>query len=306
MSDVSFAATATASRPATAAPSHRADAPVALRALLTGPRAPGRILAVFPHAVYVAVDGSPDVVAVVTGDGVRLPNALVIPAQAAEAPFLGVAPGAPAHVGAGGVAGGRALRVRVGRWSDRRVRVAATDRGTVRAGGARVAAALHGSPVADIGLLAGRDRLVAALTAGDASAARAAADALIGRGAGLTPAGDDVLAGVLAAGGVLAGALGADATAAALADLGRYTTPRAATRTTALSVALLRHACRGEMAAPAAAVVRAVAAGSDTAGPVARLLTVGHSSGHDLALGIAAAAAAVATTTPPTAPGDRR
>lgn len=81
------------------------------------------------------------------------------------------------------------------------------------------------------------DALGSAIASGDGSGVVDAADRLIGLGPGLTPSGDDALAGVEAAlhvtGHPLAGAV-----SDALDDLDR--------RTTVVSAAMLRHAVRGE------------------------------------------------------------
>ncbi len=109
-------------------------------------------------------------------------------------------------------------------------------------------------------------------------------DLMIGRGSGLTPSGDDVLAGFLLgcrAFGVDAGSL----PAAVLA---------AAPRTSALSAALLRHAvagrCLPQFAAVAAALNRGPALNYGVDGALAALLRVGHTSGAALAHGLALAA----------------
>ena len=103
---------------------------------------------------------------------------------------------------------------------------------------------------------------------------------LVGRGPGLTPAGDDVLAGALVA-------------AHAVAD-DRLPRWRAATRdliaahrTTAVSRGLLHHALDGWSTPELANFVTAVCAGDATATSWAtdRLLRVGHSSGAALASG---------------------
>jgi hypothetical protein len=95
--------------------------------------------------------------------------------------------------------------------------------------------------------------------------------ALAGHGAGLTPYGDDVLAGY-AAGLVLWH--GDRRRAAAIAEA-------AAARTTLLSATLLRHAARGELPEPAHALLEH--------GDPAPLLAFGHSSGRGIVLGLALA-----------------
>lgn len=173
-----------------------------------------------------------------------------------------------------------------------------------------------------IGIAATDARPLAALgaAAGDHAASVATATAMLGRGPGLTPSGDDVLAGYLT--GAVAFGLDAAALRQAIADL-------APARTTALSAALIWHAARGECIdelATVAAVLtsqprleseqssdracRPASVGhSSGAGPagslgiaaegalhrlaeraVSRLLSVGHSSGAALALGLVIAA----------------
>jgi len=114
----------------------------------------------------------------------------------------------------------------------------------------------------------------------------------VGLGSGLTPAGDDVLAGALVA--LAAGGHRHALVAAVLEALPG--------RTTALSAVLLRHACDG-LAVPALVDVvdgfQAAGDGrtTDLPGRVGRLLAVGHSSGAALAHG---AVAAVSATRPVT------
>jgi hypothetical protein len=136
-------------------------------------------------------------------------------------------------------------------------------------------------PGADSQLLAGL-----AAAAGDRAASVAMAACLLGRGPGLTPSGDDVLAGFLAG----AAAFGLDAGA-----LREAIAVRAQAGTTALSAALLWHAARGECIDEVAAVAAVLTGhrriGAEQArGPVRRLRSVGHTSGSALALGLVIAA----------------
>src|SRR6185295_423560 len=93
-----------------------------------------------------------------------------------------------------------------------------------------------------------------------------------GRGPGLTPAGDDLLAGYAAG---LALFADRETEAHAIAE-------RAAARTTLLSATLLRHAARGELPEPAHALLED--------GDPLPLLAFGHTSGKALLLGLALAA----------------
>jgi uncharacterized protein DUF2877 len=103
-------------------------------------------------------------------------------------------------------------------------------------------------------------------------------DELVGRGPGLTPSGDDVLAGALVAAHAVAHPM--------LADWCERTRRALATRsTTAVSRGLLQHALEGWAVPPLADYLEAVCAGSTAGAARAGLLAVGHSSGAALAAG---------------------
>jgi hypothetical protein len=103
----------------------------------------------------------------------------------------------------------------------------------------------------------------------------AVVDDLVGRGDGLTPFGDDVLCGWLAA------HRAAGVATSAVDDVVR----RALARTTTLSATLLECALEGEVADPAADYLRAL--GTPGAATARRsLVALGHSSGEGLASGI--------------------
>jgi len=169
-------------------------------------------------------------------------------------------------------------------------------RGEVAAGAlAELRSALNrADPGIDSGLLA--DFAAAAC---NHHAATAAATRLLGSGPGLTPSGDDVLTGFLAG----AAAFGLDS-----GPLRETVAVLAPARTTALSAALLWHAARGEcideLAGLAAVLTSRRPGAPERAGPVvSRLLSVGHTSGAALALGLVTAAesalrATVATPEP--------
>ncbi|EGJ73843.1 hypothetical protein STTU_1054 [Streptomyces sp. Tu6071] len=121
-----------------------------------------------------------------------------------------------------------------------------------------------------------------ALRENDDEAVRRAARTLLGRGPGLTPSGDDILCGVLLA----AHALGTPAPGIAA----EVTAPDAVARTPLVSLALLRHAVRGECVPQAASLLRGLAAPYPL--DPDPLLAVGHHSGTDLARGLLAGLAA--------------
>jgi hypothetical protein len=103
--------------------------------------------------------------------------------------------------------------------------------------------------------------------------------ALLGRGPGLTPAGDDVLAGALVAAHALRHP--------GLATWRRATTAALTTRrTTAVSVGMLHSALDGWAAPELAGALTALCGDDDPAPAVQRLLAVGHSSGRHLLDGV--------------------
>jgi hypothetical protein len=127
------------------------------------------------------------------------------------------------------------------------------------------------------------DRVETDLVTPPAQAADSAAwvARLLGRGPGLTPSGDDVLAGFL---------VGASAFGVPVSGISSAVTRLAPIRTTALSAALLWHAARGECVPELAALAEALR-GNRPAEPVAsQLFAVGHSSGAALAHGMVLAA----------------
>jgi Protein of unknown function (DUF2877) len=126
----------------------------------------------------------------------------------------------------------------------------------------------------------------------DPEPATAGARALLGRGPGLTPEGDDLLAAVAGTLAVLGPATGLDGSArdALLAALAPVPG-----RTTALSATLLALAAERRLAEPAGRLLDLTPTG-ETAWPAAlsRLERLGHGSGRAYAAGIAATAALLA------------
>ncbi|MFJ2029876.1 DUF2877 domain-containing protein [Streptosporangium sp. NPDC087985] len=258
-------------------------ASTALRPVLESPRRPARVLAAFSSGIYLEVrtELEPHVIAVVTGSAVRLPNSMVV-----TGPMPQVTVGDEAHVGDGSIEIGR-LSLRAGRWWNPApvlgpvdpVRLAASlprmtglcDRSTRRPG-------LAGNDAADL------------LAEGCAQASLLrgvmAAEQLVGLGPGLTPSGDDMLAGLLVALRHLGTAAGAPR-AVWLADwLAAAVTFDARGRTTPISATLLHCAARGEASGEVLAVLRALAGRQALEPALHRLLQLGHTSGADLAWGL--------------------
>jgi hypothetical protein len=270
-------------------------ASLALRHLLTGPRRQARLIAVFPSALYleVRVPAEPRVLAVVSTDAVRLPNATVIAASSRQHPFGGIHEGDDALIGDGliDIVAPNAvprLRVRVRRWWDPSPVLGPISVARLAQGEVTLESTVDASP---FGLRGhpGPELLASRCAAGDLAHAVDAAERIVGLGPGLTPSGDDVLAGLLLALRLLGGAVPGGGTAVWLADwLGAAVTAHADTRTTSLAASLLHCAAHGQAAAEVAVVLRGIAGQEPLRPAVRRLLSAGHTSGADLAWGLLA------------------
>jgi hypothetical protein len=269
-------------------------ASAAVELALVGPTRPATVVAASGQAVYLtSYDAERTILCVTTAHAGRVPGALVI--ESKSLPTM-PAPGMIGRVGAGTVSVG-STNYRVHRWwrSPR-------PRGLGAAPPARLAGAVRwltgrvADPLDDDGRAAVVE-LVRGLTAGarpDDSvpgavphavpdAVSGAVSQLLGRGPGLTPTGDDVLAGAL----VCLSALGAPA-AGPLAAAVNAAAPGA---TTTVSAALLRHATRGECIPQLADLLAAMAAGPAQPRAAGALLAVGHCSGAGLLHGVLVALA---------------
>ena len=212
-----------------------------------GPLVRATVLGVHAPGLYLDVAGT--VVPVVTADAVPLATAVRLTLASSDAPWRGLAAGDVVLVGEGLIRLPGCDIAAVRTWCPTRVRrLPSPECGS---GGQGSHLRTHGG-----------------------------VEALLGRGPGLTPAGDDALAGIL----LVAHAHGvAGPVAAAVRErLGS---------TTAVSAALLDAAADGYAAAEVVALVDAAVAGDPAA--VARalpaVLAIGHTSGADLVIGVAAA-----------------
>ncbi len=128
--------------------------------------------------------------------------------------------------------------------------------------------------------------LVRAALAGDEPRLRESVTGLLGLGPGLTPAGDDALAGLLVAAALTAKAQARPA--GILEEGGKIVVQEAAGRTTELSGEFLRHAARGEGNAVTEELIRGILSGGEEsiASATTRLVGYGASSGVDQLWGI--------------------
>lgn len=269
-----------------------ATASLAIAEVLRGPVRPASVLAVFPTAVYLQVippegtaAGRGAVVALLTSDATRLPLGIVLHRRSTERPLLDPRVAHRAAIGAGGVRVG-SLAVRAGQWWDPRPRLPAPAPALVPEGVRELrhvmAAALPEFSLAVPERLGNQLAVLrAALRRDDLTSALRAAQRMLGLGPGLTPAGDDLLCGVMA-GLALLGHDRAERFGSGVLAL-------APGRTTALSLALLRHAKLGQVSTDFAAVIRALAGLAPLQPGLTQLLGTGHTSGSALAFGLSTA-----------------
>ncbi len=254
-----------------------AAASTAVQSVLAGPPQSAGWLGASTSALYLRTEGRPGVLAVLAHDAVRLPCGLVLPRTSAEMPLTWLLPpgsaGAACMVGAGAVtwtgpAGPVEIKP-VRQWAPARVARSAV----VPAAFATVLAAMPDPPSVGVDDASLRE-------IGEADPA-SLVRRLLGCGPGLTPSGDDVLAGFL---------IGSRAFGLPVAGLRREVLRRAPGSTTALSAALLWHADRGECIDQVAGLAAALSGRSLPERAVNNLLAVGHTSGAALAWGLTAAA----------------
>jgi hypothetical protein len=281
-----------------------AAASTAVRRLLVGPARRCAVLATFRRAVYLVVDapvsgpatvvrtGDPGpVVALVTADGIAHPNAVQLALPSGELDLPALVQGRAGVIGGGGIVLPE-LHVDVLRWWDPRPRLhPLTTRTAIAAADTTARQLVARSGPVPPALLGPLDAVVARLHVGDPAGARAAARRLVGAGPGLTPAGDDVLAGLVGCGLAVARALERPALgrAADLAWFGAGISLEAQDRTTTISAALLRAAAAGAVAGPVAAWLRALSRPVVLERASDDVLAIGATSGRDLLVGAVAA-----------------
>jgi hypothetical protein len=284
-------ATARTARPARAARAVPASASTGVAELLRGPVRPARVLMSLPAAVYLQLPGDRDcdVVAVLTSDAARLPLGCVLFRPSNGRPLVALPSGAPAEVGGGRIVVGD-LAVSAAAWWNPRPRLPSTRPALLPEGVRQLRTTLYGEGVPHSaftlpGLPTGPGGPLAALRGAvrraDLDAALRTAGRLVGLGPGLTPAGDDVMAGTIA-GLVLLGHPAAERFAAGVYAL-------AAGRTTELSRALLRHAACGRVSGEYSAVLYALVGDRPLGPALDALLSTGLTSGRALALGLCTA-----------------
>lgn len=221
----------------------------------------------------------PRIVALLAAEGSGVPNGVRLPQSAADRPFAGLYPGAPVTVGARDIVTDTE-HYRLARTWRTAVPVIRPYRRALDVLAERLIDAEIGVPqprvrALEVGLSAGEPR--------------AAVRGLVGLGRGLTPGGDDVLAGTLVG-------LRAVGRTVLLQQVRRAVGADVADRTTAISVDLLRLAATGQAGLESLAVLGAIHTAQRSScgaghldaltAAIDRLLLIGHTSGADLATGM--------------------
>jgi hypothetical protein len=255
---------------------------VIVRDLIRGEVRPAVVLGAFPTALYLRLAGG-EVIALLTRDAVLLPLGLRLSTHSADHPldrWTG-----PVRVGSS--------QVQVGDWCVRLTRVVSVQAPKNLEPNCR-AIEYASRKLGRSGLVEPRPGLLEALLGDQRGLAPAAVvDRFLGLGPGLTPSGDDILAGFLV--GAWSFGLVDDQLRTAVLEA-------APAGTTDLSAALLRCACRGESIPQVSALLSALsgatarARGLDDA--LLKLCRVGHSSGASMAFGVVAAAKVAAGVRP--------
>jgi hypothetical protein len=262
-----------------ARPASRPALPAAVSTLVAGlvhgEPVGATVLGAHRYALYLSVRGQ--VLPVVTSDAVALPTAVRLALSSSALPWgWGVGAGDRVLVGAGRVVLPEVDIVAARTWRPARVRPVDPARVGCSPGrqGSHLTHLDSSGTGGDPGWLA--DGIRAVFTRAQTEAVAR----LVGRGPGLTPSGDDALAGAL----LVAHALG---TGTALADAVRARLGA----TTAVSAALLAAAADGYAARPVVTLVDAAVAGDPSAvrRALPAVLAIGHTSGADTVTGIRAA-----------------
>lgn len=137
-----------------------------------------------------------------------------------------------------------------------------------------------------------------ALRSSDPGAILDQASRLLGRGPGLTPEGDDVLVGAVAAFRYVSRSLSRAAALEGLDAARDQLLASARSATTRLSTVLLRHALDDEVATPVGALLRSLTGRSDLAAALVATSAIGTSSGPALVGGVVSGAAAACGVAP--------
>ena len=232
-----------------------------------------RVLGTTQHGWWAA--SGPHVLAIGDDTVVRLPNMVVVRPDAGGGSWA-LQAGDRIMIGDAAISGG-GRRWRVVRWWDAEVRPTPAARDEVAANVRNVAVMVGSFP--DNGL-------ASALHRRDAREVLHRAIAYVGRGPGLTPEGDDYVAGVCTAYRHVAASVCRQDDPRLIETICDGVVAAASRKTTLLSAALLAHACRGEVATPVGLLLRSLTGRGDVMAALAATNAIGHTSGPAMVRGI--------------------
>jgi hypothetical protein len=255
-----------------------AVASTAIKDMLTGQPRPATVLGTERHAVWLRTDD--DVVVATTADATRLPNSIEIGRPSSAGVFAHIEHGTTATIGSRGIVFD-SIAIDAVRWWNPRPALPDVSRAALEATVASLSPTVPGVDPSE---------LTDALADRSAGGLLRAAGHLLGSGPGLTPEGDDYLAGAISGTRILATALGDHAAVTMLEVATAPLVALAHARTTTFSAALIGHAAQGRVARPAGAFLMSLAGRGDVEDSWNALTAVGHTSGPALAAGIVLAA----------------
>jgi len=254
-------------------------ASTAIHSLLTSSAVDARVLHISDHGVWLTAADHVFVIAV--GDDARFPGGIHLPSGTSPDVFARITPKSIARIGDGRIMIER-LSITVSQWWDPRPVLHPFEPSEL----AERIADLP-SELPDIDTASLRDALAARSAGGILHTARS----LLGKGLGVTPEGDDVLIGAMAATRLLAEALRNERVVGLIAGVSAPLADLAEVRTNALSASLLRMALRGQMVQPGGDLLQALTGHGDIAASHLSLIRLGHTSGPALAAGVVVGAA---------------
>lgn len=254
-------------------------ASTAIHGLLTSPGIAASVLRISDHGVWLKTDD--EVLVVAIGEDARFPSGIHLPDGTPPEILHRITEDSSVLVGNGRVMID-GLSVTVSRWWDPRPVLPPFETH-------ELAARIEDLPweLPDIDTTGLRDALAAQSAGGILHTARW----LLGKGLGVTPEGDDLLIGALAATRLLAEAAKRERVVALIAGVSMPLADLAAVRTNPLSAALIRMALRGQIVEPAGDLLQALAGRGDIAASHLALIRLGHTSGPALAAGVVVGAA---------------
>lgn len=255
-------------------------ASTAIHGVITGPATEATILANVENALWLQI--GPEIIAITIGHA-RRPNGIQLPEGTGGELLAHIDQESTVLVGDGRIVI-KELSVTAARWWDPHPRPPAVNIDELER---RVENLPDGIPGIETG------RLQSALVARSAGGILHSSRYLLGKGLGLTPEGDDLLVGALAATRVLGEAAGKERLVGLIAGVSLPLVELADARTNVLSAALIRLALRGQIVEPAGDLLCALAGRGDVAASHVGLIRLNHTSGPALAAGIALAARAL-------------